>query len=75
MPRKPTTLQAIADTVPARMAKFRHAAKLSRREAAKRAGIAQPEWSRFESGERLPNLLRLAAIADTLGQRPRAFLP
>jgi transcriptional regulator with XRE-family HTH domain len=57
------------------MLRFRKAARLSRRRAAKLAGIAQPEWSRFESGERLPNLARLAAIADVLKKAPRAFLP
>lgn len=45
----------------------REALGLSRRQAATAAGISQPEWSRYESGDRLPTLRRLAAIAAALG--------
>ena len=45
----------------------REALGLSRCQAAAAAGISQPEWSRYESGNRVPTLRRLAAIAEALG--------
>jgi len=52
----------------------REALGLSIRQAATRAGIAQPEWGRYESGQRLPTLPRLALVATALGLEPADLL-
>lgn len=56
--------------LPAALRRLRVAKKLSTRQAAKRAGVSQSEWSLWESGERtlqLDNLARvLRAIDATL---------
>jgi len=56
---------------PGRLRQLRERRGWSQREAARRAGIAQPEWQRFELpehlGGRLPRLERAEMMARALG--------
>ena len=45
----------------------RKRAGLSISEAARRAGISQGEWSRYESAVRQPRITRLVWMADAIG--------
>jgi len=74
MGRRRRTRKELADIVPARIRKFREQAGHSVNYAASLAGLAQAEWWRFETGERLPTLQRLRMIADVLGRRPGEFI-
>lgn len=46
---------------------YRQKIKLSRRVAAKRAGISEVFWNKFESGERGVSLETLESIAPVIG--------
>ena len=46
------------------LSKARQRAQLSQREVAARAGLTQAAISRFESGDRLPRLETLLALAE-----------
>lgn len=54
---------AVADTLSAE----RGIAKLNQVEAAKRAGIARTSYRLYEQGERQPDAVQLAAIAEAFG--------
>lgn len=52
---------------PERIKSKREALKLTQREAAERAGLAQPAWARIESGARTdPNLSTAVRLAHAL---------
>jgi transcriptional regulator with XRE-family HTH domain len=53
-------------TVAENIRQWRRDRELTQQAAAGLAGIGQSEWSRYESGERLPRLNRLALVAAAL---------
>lgn len=62
--------EAVAETIRAERA----AARLSQAELAERAGIPRITYIRYETGERKPNVVQVAQIADALGMRLSSFL-
>lgn len=62
--------EAVAETIRAERA----AARLSQAELAKRASIPRVSYIRYETGERQPNVVQVAQIADGLGMPLSSFL-
>lgn len=61
---------ALAETLRAERA----AAKLTQVELAAKAGIPRVTYNRYETGERRPNVVQVAQIADGLGMKLSTFL-
>lgn len=61
--------EAASETIRAERA----AARLSQAEVAKRAGIPRVSYIRYETGERKPNVVHIAAIAQALNLSFSAF--
>ena len=60
---------AIAETIRAERA----ARKLSQAELAQKAGIPRVTYIRYETGERRPNVVQVAQIAEALGMPLSTF--
>lgn len=61
---------ALAETLRAERA----AARLTQAELAAKSGIPRVTYLRYESGERRPNVVQIAQIADGLGVKLSVFL-
>lgn len=61
---------AVAETIRAERA----AAKLTQVELAQKAGIPRMTYIRYETGERRPNVVQVAQIAEALGMPLSTFL-
>jgi len=62
------------DSLAARIAARRLDLGISKREAARLAGIPRPCWVRYEAGDRIPTLVVLARIARVLGTTPETMI-
>ena len=61
---------AVAETIRAERA----AARLTQAELARKAGLPRVTYIRYETGERQPNILQVAQIAEGLGMSVSTFL-